>query len=263
MNINAISQSLDGSVALITGARGDIGRAICTALTKAGSKVIATGLSDAPSDLTADAWLRHDVASTGDWARVIATIQSHFGRLDCLINNAGVHAFDRIGDISIDKWRHSFHVNVDGALLGLQASLGLLRATGSEREGGASVVNISSIASCRATPLSAAYCVSKAALTMLSKSAAREFALLKYPIRVNSIRPGSVETRMMDAALNQRVEAGVASSKEEQKNTWKSYIPLGRMAQAEEIAGGVVFLCSPAASYITGAELAIDGGATA
>src|SRR5690606_30136172 len=107
------------------------------------------------------------------------------------------------------------------------------------------------------------YAASKAALTLLSKSAAKEFATLGYPIRVNSVHPGAVQTAMTDAILVRYVEQGLARSIEEQRAAWTALTPLRRMAQPEEIAGAVVYLCSSAASFVTGAELVVDGGATA
>lgn len=257
-----MSWQLEGAVALVTGARGGIGRAICHGLVEAGAHVVATGTGEAPHDLSMDAWFRHDVTSADDWAAVVRGVERRFNRLDCLINSAGVTMVERIANISIEQWRRVLSVNVESVLLGLQGSLPLLKQSGFSRRGGASVVNVSSVAGLRGVAFNAAYCASKAAVTLLSKSAAREFAALKYPIRVNSIHPGNVESRMMDAVFTRYVELGLARSVHAQKAASDANRPLGRQAQPEEIAAGVLFLCSPAASFMTGSELVIDGGSS-
>jgi NAD(P)-dependent dehydrogenase (short-subunit alcohol dehydrogenase family) len=261
----AWSQDLSGVVALVTGARGGLGRAISTALRQAGARVVASGRGPAPEDLDADAWVQLDVTSSDDWQRVASTLRASFGRLDCLINNAGVPFVERIADCSLDQWRRVFSVNVESVLLGLQALLPLLRDSGRDRNGGSSVISISSIASLRASALAAAYCSSKSALTALSKSAAREFAALGYPIRVNTVHPGIVDTPMTDAVLARYVNGGFAEtpiSVEQQRAVFNSIVPIGRIAQPAEIAGAVVFLASSAATYVTGSELVVDGGYT-
>lgn len=258
-----MTQSLDGAVALVTGARGGIGRAICAAFRTAGASVAATGTGEAPEDLIVDIWLRHDVTSANDWDRVVGEVDRRFGRLDCLVNNAGTILVESIASMSLQQWRRVLSVNVEGVLLGMQASLPLLRKSGVDRPGGSSVVSCSSVAGLRGVAHNAAYCASKGALNLLSKSAAKEFAELGYPIRVNTVHPGGVETRMLRSILARYVEMGLATSIEEQVVAWSAQNPLGRMARPEEVAGAIVFLCSREASFMTGSEVVIDGGFTA
>jgi NAD(P)-dependent dehydrogenase (short-subunit alcohol dehydrogenase family) len=251
-------QALEGAVALVTGAGGGIGQATCRALYLAGARVVASDISEAPINLPVDAWLRHDVTSAGDWADVAGEIRRRFGRLDCLVNNAGISLVEGIMTTSLDQWRRVLSVNAESVLLGLQASAPLLRESGAIRQGGSSVVNVSSVAGLRGFALHAAYCASKGAVTLLTKSAAREFAAMGYPIRVNSIHPGSVETPMMDSIFARYAELSPAT--EASKPETSSPHPMGRMAKPEEVATGVVFLCSPGAGYMTGSELVVDGG---
>jgi len=261
--MNAIpKEALKDAVALVTGARGGIGRAICSALVEEGARVIGSGRAGAPVGLSLDAWLSHDVTSAEDWTRVVNEVRDRFGRLDCLVNNAGASMVERIADTSIDRWRYVFSVNVEGVVLGLKASVPLLIRSGRSRPGGSSVVNVSSIAGLRGVAFNSAYCASKGAVTMLTKSVAREFGELGYPIRVNSIHPAFVETRMMDSILARYVELGLATTVDAQKAIFDARRPLGRTGRPEEIASGVAFLCSSAASFMTGSELVIDGGAT-
>ncbi|WP_230980090.1 SDR family NAD(P)-dependent oxidoreductase [Steroidobacter gossypii] len=248
---------------MVTGARGDIGRAVCSALGDAGALVVGTGLGDPPKDVRLQAWLQHDVTSAEDWAHVVREIRARFGRMDCLINNAGVALVERIEDTSIEQYRFVFRVNVESVLLGFKATVPLLRECGRYRSGGSAVVNISSTAGLRGVAFNSIYSASKGALAQLSKSAAKEFAALGYMIRVNTIVPGAVETRMMAGILSRYVDIGRAVSVEDQKSIFETLAPLGRMARPEEIAEGVAFLCSPAAAYMTGCELIMDGGAIA
>lgn len=257
------NRTLEDAVALVTGARGGLGRAICAALAEQGATVIGTATCVGMVDSNVDTWFQLDVTSQDEWAKVAADVRRRFGRLDCLINNAGISMVESIADISVEKWRRVFSVNVEGALLGLQSMLPLMRVGGGDRVGGASVVNVSSTAGLRGVALNSAYCASKGALRMLSRSAAKEFAVLKYPIRVNSIYPGNIETDMMGSILSRYVDMGLASSAEEQKALFISRSPSGRVAKPAEVAGAVAFLCSSAASYMTGSELVIDAGLTA
>ncbi len=252
----AARRSLDGCVALVTGAKGGIGSAICAALEEAGSRVVATDIDQVDVEIG----FKHDVTSAADWQRVTERIRNQFGRLDCLINNAGMSLVERIEDTSVEQWRRVSGVNVESVLLGLQATLPLLKESGASRHGGSSVVNVSSVAGLRGCAFNAAYCSSKGALTLLTKSAAREFAALKYPVRVNSIHPAGVETHMIDSIFERYVEIGAWDSVSAGRATSDASTPLGRLARPEEVAGGIVFLCSSAASYMTGSEIVIDGG---
>lgn len=260
-----LAPPLEGAVALVTGARGGIGSAACDALTDAGARVVGTGRGVRPDGLKVDAWKQHDVTSAEDWARLILYIRTQYGRLDCLVNGAGMSSVNSVANTSIADLRRMFAVNVESVLLGLQSSLSLLRESGGDRVGGSSVVNVSSVAGLRGVPLNSAYSASKGAVTLLSKSAAKEFAMLKYPIRVNSIHPGRVNTRLLDSILARYCEIGASSSAEAELATaaLNAQNPLGRVAGTEEVAGGIVFLCSTAASFMTGCEFVVDGGASA
>ena len=251
-----MSTVLEGSVALVTGASGGIGSAVVDAMRAAGADVIATDLR--PSG----GMIAHDVTSEADWARIAEEIRSRSGRLDCLINNAGISVVADIETQPLAEWRKVQAVNVESIFIGLQKMLPLLREGAKTREGGASVVNLSSVGGLRGAAFNAAYCASKAAVALLTKSAAIEFGALKYGIRVNSVHPGAIDTTMMESIMRRYVELGTASSPEVAQTGVNSMHPLGRMGRPEEIAGGVVFLCSSAASFMTGSELVIDGGYT-
>jgi NAD(P)-dependent dehydrogenase (short-subunit alcohol dehydrogenase family) len=251
---------LEGTVALVTGAAGGIGGATVAALREAGAEVIATDLQ-APTG--GDLNLAQDVTSEQGWADLAGQIGERWGRLDCLVNNAGIATISLIEDHSLELWRRQMSVNVDSMLLSLRATLPLLRESGKTRPGGASVVNLSSVGGLGGAPFMAAYCTSKGAVRLFTTSAALEFAALKYNIRVNSVHPGGIDTGMMDEIIAAYVRLGVAPDEKTARAGVDAQHPLARWGKPEEIAGGIVYLCSPAASFMTGSELVIDGGFTA
>lgn len=255
-----LSRSLEGVVAVVTGAAGGVGSAICAALAHAGARVIGTDLGEAPEDASVDLWLRLDVTSAQEWTQVIEETQRRFGRLDCLVNNAGIHISENLTELTLEQWRRMMSVNCESIFLSMQAALPLLRESGQERAGGASIVNIVSAAGLRGFARQTGYCASKGAATLLTKAAAKEFAALDYPVRVNSIHPTGLETAMVESLLERLVQEGVFSSVEEGKAKANASLPMKRLGKPEEVAGAVVFLCSPAASYMTGEEICIDGG---
>ena len=253
---------LTGQIALVTGAGGGIGRAICAAMTEAGATVYATDLAETGDGIEAAHYLRHDVTSEADWTRVAGEIAGQHGRLDALVNNAGWSIVESIADTPLATWRRVQAINVESVLLGLHACMPMLREAGATRAGGASVVNFSSVGGLRGAAFNAAYCSAKGAVTLFTKSAAHEYGALKWPIRVNSVHPGGIDTAMMQGILDRYAELNGGTSEAARAGVEARH-PLGRLGDPAEIAGGVVFLCSPAASFMTGSELVIDGGFTA
>jgi NAD(P)-dependent dehydrogenase (short-subunit alcohol dehydrogenase family) len=252
--------ALDNVVALVTGANGGIGRELCKALKAAHAIVIATDLAAHASDVACDAYLQHDVTKPDDWKRVEALIRERWGRLDGLVNNAGISIVTKIEDSPLEEWHRVNAVNVDSVIIGTQILLPLLKAGGQARTSGASIVNFSSVGGLRGAAFNAAYCTSKAAVKMLSKCMGAEFSALGYNIRCNSVHPGGIDTDMLRGIMQRYVELGAAPSMEAAEAGIKINHPIGRMGRPDELGGGVVYLLSDAASFVTCSEFLIDGG---
>jgi NAD(P)-dependent dehydrogenase (short-subunit alcohol dehydrogenase family) len=255
--------ALPDTIAVVTGAAGGIGRELCTALTAAGATVIATDLAPDAPGLAAVHYLRHDVTIEDDWRRIEVLIRERYGRLDVLVNNAAISIVASIEDTPIAEWHRVNAVNVDSIVIGGQILLPLLKEGGKARKGGASIVNVSSVGGQRGAPFNAAYCTSKGAVRMLTKCMGAEFAALGYNIRVNSVHPGGIDTAMLGSIMDRYIEIGAVPSRAAAMAGVVANHPLGRLGRADELGGGVVYLCSESASFVTCSELNIDGGFTA
>lgn len=246
--------SLDGRVAVVTGASRGIGQAIAKSLVDAGAKVVCAsrkleGLQAVAGALGPSA---HPVAAhTGreaDCDALIAAAVERFGHVDYLVNNAASNPyFGPLLETDAGAWDKTFEVNVKGYFWMIRAFVRHLRARGA-KDG--AVVSVASVAGLESAPMMGAYGMTKAAVISMTKTLAYELG--GSNVRVNAIAPGFVDTRFAAAIVqNEGLLAEVV------KKT-----PLGRVAQPEEIAGGVVYLLSDAASYLTGHTLVIDGGMT-
>ena len=242
---------LEGRVALITGGARGQGAAEGTLFAAEGAVVVVTDVLDADGEKTAASfgghYLHHDVTSESEWATVVEVVMARHGRLDVLVNNAGIYMPGRTTDTTLAEYRRIIEVNQIGVFLGMKAVAGPMIAA---RSG--SIINISSVAGLRGGGNSIAYTASKWAVRGMTKSAARELA--RYGIRVNSIHPGAIETAMLHQLPG--IDAGGLDE-------MLRAIPLGRVAEPDEVANLALFLASDDSSYSTGCEFIIDGGWTA
>jgi NAD(P)-dependent dehydrogenase (short-subunit alcohol dehydrogenase family) len=252
--------ALNDVIAVVTGAAGGIGREAVKAMKAAGATVIATDLAHDAEVEGAEHYVPHDVTSPKDWATVEALVRENYGRLDALVNVAAISVVGKIESTPLEEWHRVNAINVDSVIIGTQVLLELLKAGGKARAGGASIVNFSSVGGLRGAVFNAAYCTSKAAVKMLSKCMGAEFAALGYNIRCNSVHPGGIETPMLMSIMDKYVELGAAPSREAAAQGMIAAHPIGRLGRADEMAGGVVYLCSEAASFVTCAEFLMDGG---
>ncbi len=235
---------LSGHIILVTGAAGTLGRAISDAVRAAGGTVLATDLTTGN-----DIDLAHDVTSEADWAHVITEAQARHGRLDGLVNNAGIVHLGSIEGTSLADWRRVMAVNVDGVFLGCKTAWPLLK-----RGRAPSIVNISSVSGLIGGANLAAYNASKGAVRLLTKSVALHGARFDPPIRCNSVHPAFVEGAMVDTL------AATTGNAERAQEKMAAAVPLRRLAKPQEVAASVIHLLSPAAGFITGSEFVIDGG---
>ena len=242
---------LDDKVALITGASGGFGRAMTALFATEGAQVAASDLAT-PEDENAALCLVLDVTEENDWARAVAAVVERFGRLDVLVNNAGLALAKGLEETTLAEWRRIMAVNLDGVFLGTRAAIGAMRSTG-----GGAIVNLSSVAGIVGAPMLAAYAAAKGGVRQFTKTAALHCAERGYGIRVNSLHPAFAETAMLDEI------AGALGDPETIKAKLAKRQPLGRVAAPEEVAQAALYLASDEAAYMTGAELVLDGGRTA
>jgi 3(or 17)beta-hydroxysteroid dehydrogenase len=249
---------LAGKVALVTGAASGLGRAVAERFVACGAAVVIADIDEpggraAQQALGANArFQRLDVTREDDWRATFEAAHAALGRLDILVNNAGVATVGDVERTSLEEWRFVHAVNLDGTFLGCKHGIPRLRASG-----GGSIINMSSIAGIVGVHNLAAYCSSKGAVRLLTKSVALRCARRQDNIRCNSIHPVYADTPMVE-----RMMAG-APDPAATRAALTGMIPLGRLAAPEEIADIALFLASDESRFVTGAEFVIDGGLTA
>jgi NAD(P)-dependent dehydrogenase (short-subunit alcohol dehydrogenase family) len=251
---------VSGKVALVTGGASGLGAESARRLAREGASVVLTDLAEAEGHALADSvaaegfpalFLSQDVTDEARWAEVVAAAIQRFGRLDVLVNSAGIaDGGGPLLETTYDAFRRMIAINLDGTFLGMKAAAPVMAAQGS-----GSIINLSSILGKVGLAGAPAYCASKGGVLMLTKSSALELAPLG--VRVNSVHPGFIDTPMVAGAI-QRSENG-----NEMRDLIISRHAMGRLGVPREIADGIVFLASDESSFMTGAELVIDGGYTA
>jgi 3alpha(or 20beta)-hydroxysteroid dehydrogenase len=240
------SGELAGKVAIITGGGQGMGAAAVRLFAAQGASVVLTDIDDSAAAVAQEtdgevAFIKHDVTDQAGWSKVVEETKARFGRLDILVNNAGLFQPGTLQDTKAETMDLFYRVNQLGVFLGMQAVVEPMTAAG-----GGTIVNMSSCVGLRGVPGQFAYSASKWAVRGMTKCAALDLAPQR--IRVNSIHPGPIETRMMDPF------------NEEQRAAVREMIPFKRYGKPTEVADLMLFLASDRSSYITGAEVNIDGG---
>ncbi|MBX3480287.1 MAG: glucose 1-dehydrogenase [Caulobacter sp.] len=253
---------LEGRIALVTGASRGIGEACARALAAQGARVICTDLQ-APGDLAEEIGglaMAQDVTQEADWAAVMDLASREAGGLDILVNNAGLFLMKPVTETTLEDWRRLHAVNVEGVFLGCKAAIPLLSARAARWAGGASIINLSSIAGLVGSAGAVCYNASKGAVRLMTKGLAMELAPAK--VRVNSVHPGVIQTSMGDEVVaGFSAAAGIGDN--EARTLLAQRHPLGHMGQVSDIANAVVYLASDKAGFMTGSEMVVDGGFTA
>jgi NAD(P)-dependent dehydrogenase (short-subunit alcohol dehydrogenase family) len=257
----ANSGRVAGKVALITGAASGIGLATAVRLAEEGAKIVLTDINEiegrqATANLT-DAG--HDaifsplnVVDPKSWESVIALTLETWGRLDILLNSAGIGRVYPLLETTLEQWRETIAINLDGTFLGTQAGVRAMKESG-----GGSIINISSVLGLVGGPTFSAYSASKGGVRMFTKAVALECAALKLNIRINSVHPGYIETPMVTRGYKNFEDDGATF------NALKNKHPIGRLGQSNEVANMILYLASDESTFVTAAEFVIDGGYTA
>ena len=240
---------VQGKVAIVTGGASGVGKEDALLLSREGARVVITDVNeDGGQSLAKEIgdsalFIRHDISSEDDWKAVMKVTQQRFGRLDALVNNAGILEIGSIEDATLEQWQRIHRVNADGYFLGCKYAVGAMKTTG-----GGSIVNMSSVAAISGFPLVCAYSASKGSVAALTRSVAVHCRNCRYRIRCNSIHPDGIITPMTMPLL-----AGADLEKLRIEND-----PTTRFCDPQDVAQLVLFLVSDESRFINGAELRID-----
>jgi NAD(P)-dependent dehydrogenase (short-subunit alcohol dehydrogenase family) len=252
---------LKDKVVLVTGAGNGIGEAIAKRFAQEGAFVVTTDLDEVAArrvamDITdiggvAEA-IKQDVTGEAEWRQLMTDIIERHGRLDTLVNNAGIAILATVEEETLEGWRKTQAVNMEGVFLGCQAAIRVMK------EKGGSIINISSIEGIIGEPNTVAYNASKGGVRIFTKSVALHCTTQGYQIRVNSVHPGYVMTPLVEKGLEMMPQEEADAMLERVL----AQIPMGEMGEPVDIANGCLFLASDESKYMTGSELIIDGGYT-
>jgi 3(or 17)beta-hydroxysteroid dehydrogenase len=250
-----MSGELSGQVAIVTGGASGIGAASAVLLAEAGARVIVADLKEAKNGV--GRFVQHDVTVEESWQALLADVLKRESRLDIMVNNAGISGgAGSVESTDVATWQRVQAVNSEGVFLGCKYAIQGMRRTGpAKAKSKGSIVNLSSVAGLQAGAGAIAYTASKGAVRLLSKSVALYCAEQKYDIRCNSVHPGGVDTPIFDP-LWQMV------GRDQGKAFLGTRHPIGRMAEPREMGEVVLWLASDRSGFVTGAEIAADGGIT-
>lgn len=254
---------VEGKVCIVTGAALGLGEAAARLLAREGAKVVLTDVKDAEGEAAAQAiraaggdatYLHHDVSSEPAWEAVIERALASHGKLDVLVNNAGVGVGCPPDEQTLEQWRWLMSINLDGVFLGTKHAI---RAMRRNAPSGGSIINLSSIEGLVGDPNLGAYNASKGGVTIYTKSVALWCGRERTGIRVNSIHPGYIWTPMVENYLASVGDVAAG------RQALDAMHPIGHVGEPDDIAHGVLYLASDESKFVTGSALVIDGGYTA
>jgi NAD(P)-dependent dehydrogenase (short-subunit alcohol dehydrogenase family) len=263
---------LDGKIAFLSGAARGIGGESAKLMASVGAKVAIGDVLEERGRQTVREieasggqalFVPLDVTQEASWAAAMDATVKKYGKLDVLVNNAGIFNGKGVEEASLDEWNKLVAVNLTGVVLGTRAALPHLKESGPKSAHGSAIVNLASIAGLVGSQLDPLYSLTKGGVTLFTKSTALEFGRKGYKIRVNSIHPGLIETDMGQQTFAMRAQQQGTNDTEKARQASLALHPIGRLGVADDIAKGIVFLASDDASFMTGAGLVVDGGWTA
>ena len=249
---------LEGKTALVTGAASGIGLQTSIRLAEEGARVMMTdinleeGLQQAEKLGTNATFLKLDITEEEEWISVLDETVKRFGRLDILVNSAGMVLIADVEQITLEDWRKVHAVNLDGTFLGCKHGVRVMKEFGA-----GSIINLSSVSGMIGGFNLAAYNSSKGAVRMLTKSVALHCARAGYGIRCNSIHPTFIETPMLESMIRDSPDP------EKARQTLVRQVPLRRIGKPDDVANMIVYLASDESTFVTGTEMVIDGGVIA
>lgn len=252
---------IEGKVALVTGGASGLGEAIARRFAAEGAAVVLADIDAGNGKALAAemgggaSFVVLDVTKEDQWIAAFEEIEARHGRLDVLVNCAGITTYGSVEEVTLDAFRHELDVDLLGPFLGCKHAVPLMRRAKTEM-GGGSVINIASMASIRAEHYLVAYNAAKAGVTHMTKSVALHYAKAGTGIRCNSVHPGVIHTPILDKVLAQAEDPDALYAE------WLALHPVGRIGKPEEVAALCLYLASDESAFATGAEFVLDGGSS-
>ena len=265
-------QNLQGKNAIVTGGSKGIGRSVCLALANAGVNINVLDLNKDQGLNTVKEIIKLnvkaefyeiDVAQESEWVNFVTYLNTKNKSIDILVNNAGVWLGKEISNVSIEEYHKLISINLTGVFLGIKHLIPFLTKAGDKSNFGSSIINLSSVAGLVGSQLDPLYSMTKGGITTFTKSMAIYFGKKKYPIRINQVHPGIIETDMGSQVAEARIKQNPSMTLKDSYSAGILQTPLGRLGTAEEVAKTILFLSSDDSSFMTGSSLVVDGGLTA
>ena len=265
-------QNLQGKNAIVTGGSKGIGRSVCLALANAGVNINVLDLNKDQGLNTLKEIIKLnvkaefyeiDVAQESEWINFVTYLDTKNKSIDILVNNAGIWLGKEISNVSIEEYHKLISINLTGVFLGIKHLIPFLTKAGEKSNFGSSIINLSSVAGLVGSQLDPLYSMTKGGITTFTKSMAIYFGKKKYPIRINQVHPGIIETDMGSQVAEARIKQNPSMTLKDSYSAGILQTPLGRLGTAEEVAKTILFLSSDDSSFMTGSSLVVDGGLTA
>ncbi|MCP5150260.1 MAG: glucose 1-dehydrogenase [Ectothiorhodospiraceae bacterium] len=263
---------LDGKVALISGGARGIGGETARLMASVGARVVVGDVLEDAGRRTVEAitgaggdalFVPLDVTTEAGWKAALDAARARYGRLDVLVNNAGIFLGRDFEEASLEDWSRLVAVNMTGVFLGTKLCAPDLRAAAATSPQGSAIVNLASIAGLVGSQLDALYSMTKGGVTLFTKSTALAFARKGDRIRVNSVHPGVIDTDMGAQTFVSRARMAGSNDVGEARQVSERFHPMGRLGTADDIARAIVFLASDDSAFMTGSSMVVDGGVTA